>query len=67
MCRAKTIRTADNECPIEVSFSALEFIQRSSKDAVGVNLDIFLALIIEEIFGEQFVFAFLRWRWLTSF
>ena len=51
MCRHKAVRAADNERPIEVSFSALEFIQSSSKDAVGVNLDVFLALIIEEILG----------------
>jgi len=63
MCRHKAIRAADNERPIDFSFSALEFIQCFSQDAVGVNLDVFLALIIEEIFGEHFVFAFLHWMW----
>lgn len=65
MCRHKAVRAADNERPIEVSFSALEFIQRSSKDAVGVNLDLFLALIIEEIFGKHFILTFLHWRWVN--
>ena len=58
MRRHKAVRATDNERPIEVSFSALEFIQRSFKDAVGVNLDIFLALIIEEIFREHFISRF---------
>ncbi len=58
MCCHKAVLAADNERPIEVSFSALEFIQRSSKIAVGVNLDVFLALIVEEIFGEHFISRF---------
>ena len=62
MCCHKAVLAAYNERPIEVTFFALEFIQRSRKDAVGVNLDVFLALIVEEIFREHLSFAFLRWR-----